>query len=838
MKPTARSMVLIVALAAALPAIPVRTVHATGTTYYVDPAGNDGNTGDGTHPFQHIQQCATVMLAGDSCTINAGTYREKVTPAHSGTATSPITYQPAPGAAVRVDGTDYVNSWSAVTSSDVATLAAGDSRITGSPFANAVSNGVAIYKAHVTLSSPPAANQLFVGDTMQSEAQWPDPSADPLTPTVELAGAGTTTTNIADAKLTQASGYWNGAHIYIQQKFTAATGDVTSFQSGNLSVTGYYGTYPDHFDLCEGAGAGDTRFFLWGRITELNAPSEWYYDSTSSTLYFVPTGGAAPATNTVTMKQRSLAFDLAANNVSYTTISGLQTFGSTIQTGDSSTGDTLTGLTVSYPSHVMTISKDPNQVTSASCDNLGGGDTTTGIMVRGTGNTVQNSTIQHSAGNGVALIGSGNTVTNNVIHDVDYSGGRPAGVYLLGDNQVITHNTIYNLGRGGIESNNNFAPAHLHADDISFNDIYSYGRLEQDDGGIYVCCNMDMSGTVIHHNWVHDAQTYPGVPNQGTIGIYIDGGTQGGTNGLTIYNNVGWNNASCTVGLVTSPVNNTKVLSNDGGVFLSGITSSSNSVIRDNIGDVTEGNGTTAGIVPNDHNLVALNTPGHDPLYVDAGAANYTLGTGSPAILAGTTASPGTDGAVESPPSEGAYQHGVAAWQQPGASTMQTIAIRPQWGGASLTYGGDWSASTQGNPVGRMDSHPAWPYALMFPGAATPTSGTLHYTLTTPAANGHTIDRVYVRLYARMHHSLSSNTVNTTLTVPGLGTIFDATGKDFESVGVPVSLDITSQVAGNWANIPTSADVYGTMGVEPQPGPAGPYSIIQVYALEIYVQAH
>jgi hypothetical protein len=328
---------------------------------------------------------------------------------------------------------------------------------------------------------------------------------------------------------------------------------------------------------------------------------------------------------------------------------------------------------------------------------------------------------------------------------------------------------------------------------------------------------MDMSGTVIHHNWVHDAQTYPGVPIQGTIGIYIESGT---------------------VGLVTSPVNNTKVLSNDGGVFLSGITSSSNSAIQDNIGDVTEANGTTANIVPNDHNLQHVNTSGNDPLYTDAAAENYTLQATSPAIHAGVTASPGTDGAVESPPSEGAYQHGVTAWQQPGASTMQTVAIHPQWGGASLTYGGDWSASTQGNPVGRMDSHPSWPYALMFPGTVTPTSGTLHYTLSTPSSNLHTIDHVYVRLYARMHHSLSSNTVNTTLSMPGLGTIFDAGGKDFDSVGVPISVEITSHVAGNPANIPTSADVYGTLGVEPQPGPSGPYTIIQVYALEMYIEAH
>ena len=50
----------------------------------------------------------------------------------------------------------------------------------------------------------------------------------------------------------------------------------------------------------------------------------------------------------------------------------------------------------------------------------------TGIIIQGSYNTLENSEIGYSAGNGVMLEGdntsliTGNVVTNNVIHDVDY----------------------------------------------------------------------------------------------------------------------------------------------------------------------------------------------------------------------------------------------------------------------------------------------------------------------------------------------------------------------------------------------------------------------------------
>jgi hypothetical protein len=359
--------------------------------------------------------------------------------------------------------------------------------------------------------------------------------------------------------------------------------------------------------------------------------------------------------------------------------------------------------------------------------------------------------------------------------------------------------------------------------------------LEQDDGAIYTCCNLDMSGTNIHHNWLHDAQTYAGVPQRATIGVYIDGGSNGGAGGLDIYDNVGWNIDNGTVGLISAhPVVNTKVLNNDGGVLLMQITSwDANSHVDNNIGQVAEVVLGT-GVSPlKAANLEDVNT--NDPQYVNEAARNYTLKTTSPAYGTGVTDAPATTGSTAL--SMGAYQPGLAAWQ-PGASTQQTIPIRPQWGAAALTSTGSWIWPVGGaEPIGRMDSHPSNPFADKWPGFPGTDTASLHFTFNTPSSTT-TIDKVYVLFYARMHRNLPTTTGSVVLTMPSIGTVFDNGGKDFQDVGVPFKFDITSQVAGSWTNMPASADVAVTLGPEPQAGPAGPYSGLDIYAVEIYVEAH
>ena len=62
--------------------------------YYVATNGSDANNGTSlATPFLTIQKCATIALAGDTCNIRAGIYRETVTVPRSGSSGSPIRRQ-------------------------------------------------------------------------------------------------------------------------------------------------------------------------------------------------------------------------------------------------------------------------------------------------------------------------------------------------------------------------------------------------------------------------------------------------------------------------------------------------------------------------------------------------------------------------------------------------------------------------------------------------------------------------------------------------------------------------------------------------------------------------
>ncbi len=99
------SGVVAVVAAAALVAVAAPAAQAAGTTVYVGGAGcSDAGPGSQIQPYCTINKGATVAVAGQTVQVAAGRYAEKVTVAHSGTAASPITLRPAPGASVTVTG--------------------------------------------------------------------------------------------------------------------------------------------------------------------------------------------------------------------------------------------------------------------------------------------------------------------------------------------------------------------------------------------------------------------------------------------------------------------------------------------------------------------------------------------------------------------------------------------------------------------------------------------------------------------------------------------------------------------------------------------------------------
>ncbi|HEX8991944.1 MAG TPA: right-handed parallel beta-helix repeat-containing protein [Anaerolineales bacterium] len=73
------------------------------TAFYVSASGSDSNPGTQSAPFKTFTQAVSVLQAGDTLNIAAGTYNEAINVSKSGMAGSPITIQPESGGSVVID---------------------------------------------------------------------------------------------------------------------------------------------------------------------------------------------------------------------------------------------------------------------------------------------------------------------------------------------------------------------------------------------------------------------------------------------------------------------------------------------------------------------------------------------------------------------------------------------------------------------------------------------------------------------------------------------------------------------------------------------------------------
>jgi len=895
-----------------------QSASASASTYHVAPSGSDANPGTAALPFQHIQKCADVMVAGDTCLVGSGRYRETVTPQNSGTATAPITYAPEPGATVTVDGSEVVSGWSQVTSVPSTVNGVPDPFLSQSPFATAVSGG-SVYSAHVVIPQTLLGSdvlgmvrttadphpQLFYNNQMMMTAQYPapPPDHDPMHPEVAVLQDGSTPTTIMDPKLTQPPGYWVGASVYMAFTDASQTLQVTASVPGALTVCCWVTPVQRNTvtgdTLSGGANVGcpeptpgylNTRYMLYNKLESLAGPGDWFYDSSSQTLYFDSPTNASPAAGAVTVKQRQLAFDLETNNISYTTLDGLNVFGSTIRTGPASTNNTLDHLDVNYPSYFLDITADPNMAGLAAgspiamdfCNSESAGATTSGVVLRGHDNVIQNSTVQNSAGNGIVLWNSnpicvggecastvspdpGNRATNNVIRNVDFAGSvSTAAVLPLGDNNTIDHNTMVGCGRSCVTMMSFMTGQAVHNLRISYNDMSGHCRLLLDCGAIYSLVGQDFSGSRIDHNWVHDAEPLTGIGNPAAVGIYIDGS---GSN-IQIDNNVGWNNVRGLLAFnyagAGNPQYGLKVYNNSGGGYLSiaaacDANGQNCSEFVNNLGFIN----TTVLSTPDpklvvSHNyppagpdpVTGIDPPG-DPLYVDARVADYRLQAGSPGRNAAQPIAGVTDGSTDATPSLGAYQYGAPRWV-PGATVPSSEVNLHYAPNADLgtTGGGQWADTAT---VVRPADHTTRTHATIF-GVSdfTGNTGTLRVGYLNPVANptdpmfaqlsNLAIDKVQVWLYARSYnHSAVGAFANVHLSGP-TGSLWDANNESFDHTG-GLRIDISDKVAGNWNNLPAWIDVTATLNGPAVGGIFGAVTqanstALYLHTVELDVRAH
>ena len=79
--------------------------QAAVSTLFVGGANcSDAGQGTQSQPFCTINKAAGVAVAGQTVVVASGTYNETVTVKNSGSAGSPIVFQPAAGATVTVSG--------------------------------------------------------------------------------------------------------------------------------------------------------------------------------------------------------------------------------------------------------------------------------------------------------------------------------------------------------------------------------------------------------------------------------------------------------------------------------------------------------------------------------------------------------------------------------------------------------------------------------------------------------------------------------------------------------------------------------------------------------------
>jgi hypothetical protein len=422
---------------------------ALATTYYVAKGGSDSNAGTSlTSPFLTIQKAATVMAAGDTCFIRKGTYRETVTPAHSGTAAAPITFSAYASESVVVSGANVLNAtWSVHSGS--------------------------IYKA--TTSS--SFRQLFVDGDMMNEARWPNARTDDLLEAPRASIDSGTLTSLTDASMPTVNLVGATLHLFpgnVGGEWSANTRTITSQNTSTKTI--FWAT-----DASYTVNAGNP-YYIYGALGLLDIPTEWYLDDAANTVYLWTPDGASPAAHTIEIKARSEAFVL--DNRSHVNVTGLYIFAAGI-TMKTATSCTVDNCHMRYVQHDTTASWGIPEIT-ATC------------ISSGSNNAWQNSSIHFSSQDGIQLNGTNDTVTNCVILDTDYYPGSYQGAIATkgASGQKILNNTLSGSGRFLVWPT-------ASAIEVAYNDMSWGQRLTKDGGSLYIY-GFDGTGTTIHHNWVHN----------------------------------------------------------------------------------------------------------------------------------------------------------------------------------------------------------------------------------------------------------------------------------------------------------------------------------------------
>jgi|GEM_PF-1358801 len=498
--------------------------NATGTELYLSPTGNDGNSGSINNPLRTLQAVVDVINtnytnktgADDKVTVffREGDYyiNDAITITGNGflgKKESPVVFMSYPGETATFIGGGKIDISSAATVTDQTALnRLPQTAVPQVKQINLAAQGIsgldAIHK--ITFATDTSADaQLIYNDNLLARSRWPNTG---------YAAVGT----VIDAGRVNPSGgmTFTSGSANLGKWVTADNGWVKGYWGNGWSVdslkiktvdaiNGYISTsVSSTYEVKTGQ-----KFFAYNLLEEMDAPGEWYVDSSTNNLYLYPPAGfSTDGTMIATSLNEPIITLLNTSNVEIKDVAFIGGRDKAIYINGGSSNKIESCSISKFGKYGVEIENSYRSgVKSCEIFEMGAG----GIKINaGDRNTL-------SAGNCYA--------ENNRIHDFEQTFNTYQGAVVLGGvgNKAV-NNKIFNAPHLAIQFYGN---DHL----IEYNELYNLLNETKDAGAIYCLRDWAGRGNVIRYNYLHD------ITGEETNGIYLDDMFSG----ANVYGNIMYN---------------------------------------------------------------------------------------------------------------------------------------------------------------------------------------------------------------------------------------------------------------------------------------------------------
>ncbi len=447
------------------------------TTYYVSNSGSDSNSGmSESSPWKSLTKVNSYFfMAGDKILFKRGdSWEGTITVRTSGTAGNPITYGAyGSGDKPKIYGSEVITGWT---------------RYSGN-----------IYKATFNKK----INQLFLNGERMKAARYPNSGYFYVS---SVSGQTTFTSNSLNSNINYAGAKWIGRTA----PWVFQTKDVVRSSSSALTLSS---------SPSESLGV-DEGFFLTNKLEFLDSEREWFYSTSTNTIYFFAIGSNSPSNYVVRGATIDYAFYVEKKSFIVIEDFCLLHFKNTGISITNSTNITVSGNEVLYPDS-KGIELIGGNSSCSIIDNIVNGANHYGIKQHSTGSTVSGNQILNIAMfNELGVTGMGDDVLSG------------KGVDIEGDGNLVSYNRVINVAYTGIS----FVKRNV----IEYNYISEACMVKADGGGIYTYSSSiespSNSGSIVKNNIIDKVVG----PREGStltfdqaVGIYTDNNS----GGITIENN-------------------------------------------------------------------------------------------------------------------------------------------------------------------------------------------------------------------------------------------------------------------------------------------------------------